>query len=259
MSTVLITRPRRQAGPLKTELERLGFGVLLQPTIEVLPPEHWGAVDAVIQQLARSDAPLFDWYIFFSTNGVEFFSSRVKTLLDPSLIPRLWNAKIAAVGEATEHSLVRRIGRSADLLPEIFSADELAEQLLEEAKQGKRFLVLRASRGRNVLRRRLEAVGGNVTEIAVYRNVDVDKPKPEIVEALRSGWIDFITVTSSAIARSLVRQFGVELTKTNLVSISPLTSHTLDDLGCSPQFEAAEASMRGMVDVFKTLSQALPH
>ncbi len=252
MPSVFVTRPANQAEPLKTELERLGFDVWHQPAIEILPPENWGAVDAVIRRLAGSDArKSFDWLVFFSANSVNFFFDRMTQVWEePPLVP----VKIAVAGKETANCLKRRSGWQADLLPSVFTADALAEQLLDEARHGKRFLVLRASRGRNVLRKCLEAAGGTVTEVAVYRSVDVEEPRPEIVEAMHDSRIDFTTVTSSAIACSLVRQFGKELAKTRLVSISPITSQTLIGLGFRPQFEASEASMKGIVDVFQRIT-----
>jgi uroporphyrinogen III methyltransferase/synthase len=54
-------------------------------------------------------------------------------------------------------------------------------------------------------------------------------------------------VTSSAIARSLVRLFGQSLAKARLASISPVTSQTLRELGFEPAAEATTYTMSGLV------------
>jgi len=59
--------------------------------------------------------------------------------------------------------------------------------------------------------------------------------------------IDWVTVTSSAIARSLYTMLGDDLAQTQLASISPITSDTLRELGCQPAAEAAEYGMEGLV------------
>jgi len=271
--TVLLTRPEHQAEPMKTELEALGFQVFLQPTIDILPPESWTETDEVIQRLRRGE---FDWLIFSSSNGVRSFFDRVKDLF-PLLNP-LPNGegqpestlsteekarvrgeicfgqpdiRIAVVGSSTDAALYRCTGRHADIVPETFTAEAVADALLAEAGQGKRFLHLRASRGRDILRQRLTEAGGNVTEIAVYRSVDRTCADPQIVELMQGGKIDYVTVTSSAIARSLVNMFGELLRQTSLVSISPITSQTLLELGFPPQREAAETSLTGIVNALK--------
>jgi len=56
-----------------------------------------------------------------------------------------------------------------------------------------------------------------------------------------------MTVTSSAIARSLVHLFGEDLRRTQLASISPLTSATLRELGHEPAVEATEYTLAGLI------------
>jgi len=55
-------------------------------------------------------------------------------------------------------------------------------------------------------------------------------------------------VTSSPTARSLVRLYGELLKTAKIVSISPLTSATLKDLGYEPAFEATPHTVDGMIE-----------
>ena len=57
-----------------------------------------------------------------------------------------------------------------------------------------------------------------------------------------------MTVTSSAIARSLSALFGDALHKVRLVSISPITSGVLGELGYAAAAEAKEYTMAGVVE-----------
>ena len=90
---------------------------------------------------------------------------------------------------------------------------------------------MRASRGREVLADELTAAGAIVEQIVAYSSIDVAAPSPEIAAAMSAGRIDWVTVTSSAIARSLAAMFGANLARTKLASISPVTSQTLRELG----------------------------
>jgi uroporphyrinogen III methyltransferase/synthase len=239
---VLVTRPRHKAGKLWNLLGELGAYPLLQPAIEIGPPDTWAAVDAALARLGE-----FDWLVFSSANGVEYFLGR---LLDTGRDVRALGAvRIAAIGPATAEAL-RAFHLSADLTPDEFRAEALAEALIDAAlsrAEAPRVLLVRASRGREVLAESLNVAGCAVEQVVAYRSVDVEAPDPEIGSLLRQGHIDWITVTSSAIARSLVRLFGNDLRRAKLVSISPITSATLRELGYEPAAEAREYTMEGVV------------
>ena len=86
--------------------------------------------------------------------------------------------------------------------------------------------------------------------------MDVERPDPAIAERMAAGKIHWTTVTSSAIARSLARMFGESLKHTKLVSISPITSNTLRELGYEPAAEAKEYTMAGVVAAISEVGQA---
>ena len=109
-------------------------------------------------------------------------------------------------------------------------------------------MLARASRGREVLSEELTTAGADVEQIVVYSSDDVPAGDPEIAALLADGKIDWITVTSSAIARSLARMFGENLSRSRLASISPITSGTLRELGYSPSAEATVYTMDGVVE-----------
>ena len=94
----------------------------------------------------------------------------------------------------------------------------------------------------------LEAAGGQVVQAIVYVSRDVTDPHPEIVDALTTSRIDWTTVTSSAIARSLVHMFGDKLRKTKLAAISPLTAEVLTEQGYAPAVVAGAYTMDGIIE-----------
>jgi uroporphyrinogen III methyltransferase / synthase len=236
--TVLVTRPRAQADALATPLAQLGAQVLLQPAIEIKPAADQASLINALEALAR-----FDWVVFSSANGVTYF---LDTLLRRGQDLRsLGRAKIAAIGPGTAEELARYHLR-ADVVPDEYRAESLAGSLAALAP-GRRFLLVRASRGRDVLARELASAGGHVEEVVAYDSVDIDQPDPAIAERMASGSIDWTTVTSSAIALGLVRMFGESLRRTRLVSISPITSATLRQAGFEPEREATVYTMAGVV------------
>lgn len=238
--SILVTRPRSQASSLATSLAELGADVVVQPAIEITAPDDWQPVDAAISRLSE-----YDWLVFSSANGVRFFFARLFALGRD--MRALGDVKLAAVGPGTAAELAA-YHVTADLQPDEFQADAMATALAAEAR-GKRFLLPRASRGREVLPNELRAAGAVVDQIVVYRSQDVESPDDAVAARLANGKIDWITVTSSAIARSLVKMFGAGLRQSRLVSLSPITSDTLRELGFEPAIEAEVHTMQGLIDV----------
>jgi uroporphyrinogen III methyltransferase/synthase len=239
---ILVTRPRSQANKLRVMLEELGAETLLQPAIEISEPTDWQPVDEAIGNLGN-----FDWLVFSSSNGVCYFIERL--LATGSDLRVLGSIKLAAIGSGTADEL-SRYHLNVDLQPVEFRAESLAAELVPLAP-GQRFLLVRASRGREVLADEITASGGGVTQIVVYSSVDVDSPDAEIAAELAAEKIHWTTVTSSAIARSLASMFGSDLAKTRLASISPITSATLRDCGFEPAVEATEYTMAGVAQAIE--------
>jgi uroporphyrinogen III methyltransferase/synthase len=237
--TVLVTRPVHQSESLVERLSELGANVLVQPAIEIGPPADWSAADAAIDELDS-----FDWLVFSSSNGVHYFLDRLRRRGRD--MRALGAAKIAAIGPGTADAL-DEYHLLADLQPREYRAEALAESLLPAAAGG-RALLLRASRGREVLAETLSAAGVGVRQAVVYESRDVAQTDADVVEALRGGGVDWITVTSSAIARSLAKLWGDDLRRAKLVAISPLTAGALAEAGHKAAAVADVYTTSGLID-----------
>lgn len=236
---IVVTRPRGQCKPLRSRLAELGAEVLVQPAIEVGPPDIWQAVDAAIARLAE-----FDWLVFSSANGVEFFLGRL--LAAHGDMRKLGGIRLAAIGPGTAEALAA-YHLKVDLVPPEYRAESLADVLADETARG-RVLLVRASRGRELLAERLAEGGATVEQVVAYTSRDVKQADESVREWLRHGRISWITVTSSAIARSLAAMFGDDLRRTRLASISPVTSATLREVGFEPAVEAEVYTTEGLVE-----------
>lgn len=245
----VVTRPEHQVGKIREMLAELGAEVLTQAAVEIVPPGDWAEVDAAIADLGT-----FDWVVFSSANGVRFFFERMEQLNRDARA--FGAARIAAIGPGTAEEL-QRFHMRADLLPPEFRAESLAEALLAN-EQGRRYLLVRASRGRPTLVEALVRAGREVRQVVAYINRDIEAPHPDIVSRMRDGSIHWVTVTSSSIAASLVRLFGEDLRRVRLASISPVTSDTLRGLGFEPTVEAKVYTMPGIVDAICEYERTKP-
>ena len=236
--TVLVTRSGEQAQELRQLLVARGATVLEQPGIYVSAPDDWQPVDAAISRLKE-----FDWVVFSSSNGVHYLIDRLQDRMGS--ISALALKNLAAIGPGTAAAMAR-YGLVADVIPSEYRAEALADALVMYAP-GKRFLLARANRGRDVLPNQLIAAGAIVEQIVVYGTYDVTSPDPQVAAALSAGGIQWVTVTSSAIARAIVGLFGEDLRKAKLASISPVTTQVLCELGYAPKVEARDYTMPGLV------------
>lgn len=238
---VMLTRPESQVATMRRRLAELGAEVLVQPAIEINEPDDGSAVEAAIDRLDD-----FDWLVFSSANGVRYFVDRL--IQQRADVRPLAAVKIAAIGTRTAEALAE-YHVSADLIPDEYRAETLAAALVADHQAaGRRFLLVRASRGREVLAQTLQAAGAEVEQVVAYRSTDVQSLSDEVAAALDAGTVDWITVTSSAIARSLVALMGDRLSNCRLASVSPITSDTLRELGHEPAVEATVYTMDGVID-----------
>jgi uroporphyrinogen-III synthase len=163
--------------------------------------------------------------------------------------------KIAAIGPATARAVAEVLGREADLIPKQAVAESLAEALLPHAKQGTRFLLVRAEAARDHLPEALRAAVAEVTIAPAYRTVIPEESAEKIKELFADGarWPDAITFTSSSTVTNLfalLDSVGIALPVEILrASIGPITSQTLREVGYPSQVEAEEATVGALVEV----------
>ena len=95
---LLVTRPAGQAGPVIADIARRGGEAMHLPLIDIVP-----ASDPKELQSAVNEAWAFDWIVFTSVNGVNYFCKQMRLQeLDPRA---LGSAQIAAIGPATKQAL----------------------------------------------------------------------------------------------------------------------------------------------------------
>lgn len=163
ITKVVITRSRKGNAGLAKSLKALGFEPIEMDTIEFLPPEDWSRVDSSLKDL-RS----FDWVLFTSATGAEFFAGRMRAL--GLALPWTGRPTVAAVGEMTSAALQRE-GIAVDFVPEEYLTKVMAEQL--PTGRGRAVLMLRADISDPEAVATLDGKGFKVTDLAVYRTSSI--------------------------------------------------------------------------------------
>lgn len=249
---IAITRPLDQCGATIRQALDLGAQPVLLPTIEILPPEDWQHVDEAISRLGE-----FDWLVFTSANGVEFFLNRLWALGRDAR--RLGHLKLATIGPATAETL-QRYQLRADVVPESYRAEALAEAL-KPLVQGHRVLWAGADRGRDVLPTELRAAGAQVEKLVVYRNRDAQNVPLETRELLEAGEVHWIALSSPSIARNLEPLIGPKAMahlghRTRIATISPVTSAAALEAGLPVHAEATQYTWPGLFEAIRQAESA---
>ncbi len=239
---VAVTRTRSQASDLIRLLEEKGAWCIECPTIETIPLDD-PAIDGALDRLSE-----YHWIVFTSANGVRYFMERL--LASGRDIRALGPARLAVVGRATAE-LLKDYHLKADLIPEEFRAEGLVEAFRQESMEGRRVLIPRAKKAREVLPEALRSMGAEVEILPVYKTVPAELPALSR-EALEEGKVDAITFTSSSTVKNFMRHFPEALRdriiqEAAVCAIGPVTADTCRRLGLEVSIMPEEATIPAMV------------
>jgi uroporphyrinogen-III synthase len=239
---VLVTRAAKQAGNLSEGLRALGATPVEVPMLEIRPPGSFDRLDAALRQLDQ-----YDWLILTSTNAVHALAERA-TLLGIRL-GQSATLRVAAVGSATAAETAKA-GLPITLVPKLYVAESLVSALRAHI-EGKRVLLARAAIARDVIPNALREAGAVVDVVDAYQNV-LPKATPEQLRDGLAQSIDAVTFTSSSSVTHLAeaaRQAGISFPLNGIpaISIGPITSQTLRELGWEPAAEAAPSDIPGLI------------
>lgn len=242
---IVITRTREQASELFKYLCDLGAECLECPTIQVIPPESYKPLDDAIANLAN-----YDWIVFTSVNGVNFFFERLFAQgLD---VRSLHCLKIAVIGPATAKRLFD-FGFNSDIVPESYRAESVVQGFKKETIKGKKILLPRAEQARPVLPVELGKMGAVVDEVTAYRTCTVHKTADLLLTRLKEKKVDMVTFTSSSTAKNFHSLLAGENIKdlmdhVTIASIGPITAETAEKLGFHVDIVAESFTIKGLVD-----------
>lgn len=169
------------------------LGIIIhRPLIKSVPLDDYTQADKVLKQLNT-----FDWIVFTSTNGVEFFFQRLNAVgFDTRSIGTV---KVAAIGKTTAEKL-KTFGVLVDMQPKLESSTGLLEEFKKVSLKGKRILLVRPKVGSSML---LDGLADAAIEaVVVYRNVNIEPEETDF------DFIDQILFTSGSTIRAFLKLYG---------------------------------------------------
>jgi len=251
---ILITR--EHSGGFEP-LEELGAEIIEFPTIKIVPPLDWSALDRAIDKIDS-----YNWLIFTSANGVNFFFKRFFEL--DRDIRDLKGLKICAIGAKTA-SEIKKYGIKVDVIPQEFNAEGLLTTLVQKSGgknnpepgtrnskplKGVRFLLPRAEVAREVLPEKIKEFGGEIDVAIVYRAVKPETLGKRLKRFLREGKISIATFTSAATFHNFLEIVGEDakslLKEVAIAVIGPVTRKAVEKAGLSVDIIPREATIEAM-------------
>jgi uroporphyrinogen III methyltransferase/synthase len=235
---VVVTRARAQASGLAGTLRGLGGEVVEMPAIRIEPRIDSPEVAAMVEGLHA-----YALVCLTSPNGVAMlFAAMAERGLDARALS---NATVAAIGPGTARAL-RAHGLIPDIVPPRSIAESLVESLREVDVAGRPVLIARAAEARDVLPEALREREARVDVVPLYETVR-EPAAPEAIELARDA--DYLTFTSSSTARYFAESVGSGFeSKARVVSIGPVTSGTLRELGLGVDVEAERHDPDGLLE-----------
>lgn len=240
---VVITRPEKQSEEFAELLREEGARVIYFPTIKIIPPEDFSDMDTALKNIEE-----YQWIIFTSANGVRFFFDRAREIGKD--IRALKGIGICAIGPVTADAIEKR-GIRVDLMPDEYVSESVVDVFGALGLKGKNVLLPRAEVARDVIPQGLSKLGASVDVVAAYRSVNSGKKKSELVEMIRQGKVDIITLTSPSTAINFLDIMGEDIHLPEYVKIAcigPVTAAAVKELGFKVNIVSKSYTISGLVE-----------
>lgn len=202
--------------------------------IAIAPTTDPGVLGAAVRQWCAGE---YDWMAVTSRNAVLAMDALARSLGLSLAAPAsvvtgpasVVTAQVAAVGDATR-SVCESIGVRVHLVP----ATANAKGLVADFPQGEgRVLVPVGDNASGALAAGLARKGWQVTTVEAYRTVEGEGPTAAHAEALASGAVDAVLLTSGAVATRLAAACPKISESTTMVAIGPTTAAAAAHAGLS--------------------------
>lgn len=257
---VLVMRPRDQMHNVAKRIREKGGEAILWPAIEIVSPANPEPMRDLVRHLGD-----YDMVVVTSENSVDkLFAAIANEGLDARAFGR---AKVAAVGTSTMAALVK-YGIRADIVPDEFHGDGLAETILQQSfvqerlSQGQpvRVAFPRARVAREVLPEKLRAAGCDVHLVTAYETQKAGPEKlAELARLFEEKRVDVVLLSASSIADVLADALGERagelLQGVVVASIGEVTTATARKRGIHVTLTAETSTMEGLLEAIEAFGK----
>lgn len=230
---VLVTRDEKQASEFSEKLRIKGAAVKELPLIKIDD-----CYDFDEKQLKEYKVLLFN-----SPNGVKYFMENIKD------IRSLGHLKIGVVGAKTEE-LLKEYKIVPDFIPEKYMGLELAKESVNYSEEGDKILLVTSDISPSDCDSWSKDYNRKFQKLVVYKTGKITYSKEETLKKIDE--VDYITFLSSSTVEAFHDSIegDIELVKNKkIVSIGPVTTKTLENLGYIVSLEAKIFDVDGIISI----------
>lgn len=230
---VLVTRDTNQSQEFSEKLRIQGATVRELPFIKIENAYNFDEKD-----LKNYSALLFN-----SPNGVKYFMENIKD------IRSLGHLKIGVVGAKTDE-LLREYKIIPDFIPEKYMGTELAKEVQNYTKENDKVLFVTSDISPANCEKWSEEYNRKFEKLVVYKTGKHIYSKDEVENVLNE--IEYITFLSSSTVEAFNESIQGDLKlleDKKIVSIGPVTTKTLNELGYKVALEAKVFDVDGVIAV----------
>lgn len=242
---ILVTRTAEQSASLRDGLQEAGAEAVVIPMIRIEPIPASPEIDAAFAELAE-----YDVLLLTSANAARHLAARAEERGSDLAGLR---ADVVCVGPATAAAALE-VGFPVDQVP-VSRFD--AEGMLDEIRRvlppaGRRFLLPRAAKTREVLPEGLREAGARVDTVAVYRTVPAEVDWERLGESLVQGEFDVLTFASPSAVRHFLGGLDDNAREAagrcTVAAIGPVTAAALRAGGIDPEVVPERAEAPALVE-----------
>lgn len=166
------------------------------PLIKIVPLEDYTEFDSLLRDIDK-----YDWIVFSSRYGVQYFFERLfKIGFDTRILK---GVNIAVIGNSTKNRLLD-FGVMADLVPKIESSQGLIDEFRRIDIKGKKIFLPRSDLSDKGLSSGFEKQSAKVISSVAYRNII-----PQDLPDIDFDFFDEIMFTSPSGVRNFIKRYGL--------------------------------------------------
>jgi uroporphyrinogen III methyltransferase/synthase len=243
---IVLTRAQEQAREFSQLLAAYGAEPVEVPTIQIVPPASWQAIDDAMTRLSN-----YQWLIFTSVNGVRPFMDRLHVAGKDARA--LANLRLCAIGPRTAQEL-GTYGVTPDVVPAEFQAEGVIAALAHVGIRGSHVLIPRAEVAREILPEQLRELGATIDVIPVYRTIAPAVDVAPLTQQFHDDRVAAVTFTSSSTVRNFVELFGgrdavrLLVARVVIACIGPITARTAEEYGLTVTVMPAENTVPALAE-----------
>ena len=239
---ILLTATRTLAEKMATRFKETGANICEMSLIAIKEIE-------IEKERLLSEINDSTHILFTSSNGVDIFFEQIKRYgID---IRSLYNKKICVIGSGSGEAL-NKYGVNADFIPSKFDSKSFLDEILPKLDKDSKVLMLRAKIGSDVLPKGLKSAGIAFSDIPVYDTIIDHRKKFELNKDIEN--FDYVVAASASGAKALVEMIeDKKMLSGKVVSIGPVTTKALVELGIENIITAKRYDVEGIIDAIKKL------